>query len=76
MLRPYSHVAGDRFLINTYQTTQYVASFLAGGGVSGAGRRSTGCGEMVRGGCLFAWNFSVTWATVLTGTESKALDQT
>ena len=27
----------------------------------------TGCGEMARGGCLFAWNFSVTRPTVVTG---------
>ena len=26
---------------------------------------STGCGEMARGGCSFAWNFSVTRSTVL-----------
>ena len=25
----------------------------------------TGCGEVARGGCLFAWNFSVSRLTVL-----------
>ena len=29
----------------------------------------TGCGEVARGGCLFAWNFSVTRSTVLTEAE-------
>jgi hypothetical protein len=38
--------------------------------------RGTGCGEMVRGGCLFAWNFIVTRSAVLMETESKALGQT
>jgi len=28
--------------------------------------RPTSCGEMARGGCSFAWNFSVTRSTVLT----------
>ena len=41
---------------------QYVASFLAGGGL-------TGCGEVGRGGCLFACNFSVTMSTVLMEAE-------
>jgi hypothetical protein len=36
----------------------------------------TGCCEMARGGCLFAWNFSVTRSAVLMEVESKALDQT
>ena len=31
----------------------------------------TGCGEGVRGGCLFAWNFSVTWPNVLTEVERR-----
>jgi len=30
---------------------------------------STGCGEMARAGCSFAWNFSVTRSTVLTEAE-------
>ena len=30
---------------------------------------STGCGEMARGGCSFAWNFSVTRTTVFTEAE-------
>lgn len=38
--------------------------------------RGTGCGEMARGGCLFAWNFSVIRSALLMETESKALDQT
>jgi len=29
----------------------------------------TGCTEVARGGCLFAWNFSVSRSTVLTETE-------
>jgi hypothetical protein len=29
----------------------------------------TGCGEIARGGCSFAWNFSVTRSTVLTEAE-------
>ena len=35
----------------------------------------TGCGEVARGGCFFAWNFSVTRSTVLNGGSEKALDQ-
>jgi len=31
--------------------------------------RPTGCGEDARGGCLFAWNFSVTRPAVLTKEE-------
>jgi hypothetical protein len=29
----------------------------------------TGCGELVRGGFLFAWNYSVTRSPVLTEAE-------
>ena len=32
----------------------------------------TGCGEVARGGCLFARNFGVTSSTVLTVVERKA----
>ena len=38
--------------------------------------KGTGCGEMARGGCLFAWNFSVTRSALLKEMESKALEQT
>lgn len=31
----------------------------------------TACGEVVRGGCLFAWNFSLTVSTVLTRGREK-----
>ena len=31
----------------------------------------TGRGEVVKGGCSFAWDFSVTMSTVLTGAESR-----
>ena len=31
----------------------------------------TGCGEVARGGCLFACNFSVTKSTVLTETDRR-----
>ena len=31
-----------------------------------------GCGEVARGGCVFAWNFSVTRPSVLTETERRA----
>ena len=31
--------------------------------------RPTGCGEVSRGGCLFAWNFIVIRSTVLMETE-------
>jgi len=30
-----------------------------------------GCGEEARGGCSFAWNFSVTRTTVLTRAERR-----
>ena len=36
----------------------------------------SGYGEMARGGCLFAWNFSVTRSAVPTGGVEKPLDQT
>ena len=29
----------------------------------------TGCGEVARGGCLFAWNFGMTRSTVLIEAE-------
>ena len=29
------------------------------------------CGEVARGGCLFAWNFSVAMLTVFTGAERE-----
>ena len=32
---------------------------------------STECGELVRGGCLFAWNFSVTRSAVCTEVERR-----
>jgi hypothetical protein len=32
----------------------------------------TGCGEVARGGCLFAWNSSVARSTVLTEVERRA----
>ena len=32
----------------------------------------TGRGEVARGGCSFAWNFSVTRSPVLTGAERRA----
>ena len=31
----------------------------------------TGCGEVARGGCSYAWNFSVTRSTVLNGGGEK-----
>jgi len=31
----------------------------------------TGCGEVVRGGCSFVWNISVTRSTVLTEAERR-----
>jgi len=31
----------------------------------------TACGEMARGGCLCAWNFSVTRSPVLTEAERR-----
>jgi hypothetical protein len=33
--------------------------------------RPPGCGEVGIGGCLFAWNFSVTRSTVLTEAERR-----
>ena len=35
----------------------------------------TGCGQVARGGCLFAWNFSMTRLTVLTGVEGRHLTE-
>jgi hypothetical protein len=32
----------------------------------------TGCGEVARGGCSFAWNFSVKRSLVLTVAERRA----
>ena len=37
---------------------------------------STGCGAVARGGCLFAWNFSVTRLTVLMEAERKTRRKT
>jgi len=34
--------------------------------------KPTGCGEVARGGCIFAWNFSVTRTDVLTKAETRA----
>ena len=31
----------------------------------------TGCGEVARGGCFLAWNFSETRSSVLTETENR-----
>ena len=36
----------------------------------------TGCCEMAKGGCLFAWNFSVTRSTVLTEAERTRRNMT
>ena len=47
--------------------------FLAGGVAGGAGVDGPiWCVEVARGGCVFAWNFSVTKPAVLTETESRA----
>jgi len=32
----------------------------------------TGCGDVARGGCLFAWNLGATRTVVLTEAERKA----
>jgi hypothetical protein len=31
----------------------------------------TGCSQVVRGGCSFAWNFTVTRSTVVTGVQRE-----
>ena len=31
----------------------------------------TGCGEVARGGCFIAWNFSMTGSTALTEAEKR-----
>jgi len=36
----------------------------------------TGCGDLARGGCLFAWKFNATRSTVFTEAEREGLDQT
>ena len=36
----------------------------------------SGCGKVARGGCFFAWNFSVIISTVLAEVGEKKLDQT
>ena len=36
----------------------------------------TGCGEVARGGCSFAWNFSVTRSNVLTEVERRTTRNT
>jgi len=48
---------------------QYVASILAGKGVSGALGRAYSGGKVARGGCSLAWNYSVTRSTVFTEAE-------
>jgi hypothetical protein len=59
-------------LFRTRHVVQYVASFLAGGGLCGAdGRAANRCGEGATGGCLFACNFSVKRSTVLTEAERR-----
>ena len=51
--------------------------FLAGGVVGGAGGDGPiRCGEVARGGCVFAWKFSVTRPSVLTETERRARPNT
>jgi hypothetical protein len=37
----------------------------------GLADKSTGYGEVARGGCLFAWKFSVTRSNVLTAAEER-----
>ena len=44
---------------------QCSAWFLAVEGLVELAERPTGCGEVSRGGCSFAWNFIVIWSTVL-----------
>jgi hypothetical protein len=61
-----------RYLFRTQHVVHYVASFLAGGGLCGAGgRAANGCGEGGTGGCLFDCNFSVKRSTVLTEAERR-----
>ena len=61
----------SRKLIRTRHLVQYVASFLAGGELCGAGGRASGCGERARG-----VNFSVKRTTVLTEAERTRPDMT
>jgi len=35
------------------------------------GNGPNGCGEMARGGCSYAWNFSVTRSPLLTEAENR-----
>jgi hypothetical protein len=43
--------------------------------LAGLADEPSGIGEVARGGCLFAWNFSVTRSTVLNEGREKTLDQ-
>ena len=38
---------------------------------SGAADGPTRCGEVAWGGCLYTWNFSVTWPSVFTGAKKR-----
>jgi hypothetical protein len=59
-----SEEVGSKFIRNFFYSTVHgfwpveVLAELADG--------PTGCGEVARGGCLFAWNFSVIRTAVLT----------
>ena len=52
-------------------SVHYSASFLAVGEFTEQTDGSSGCGEVARGGCLFAGNFSVTRSTILTVADRR-----
>jgi hypothetical protein len=72
---PYPHVGGDRFLKkHLLDYTVFYSTLLYFWQVEKLvelmdGR--TGCSEVVRDGCLVAWNFSVTSSAVLTEVERR-----
>ena len=53
------------------QALQYSAWFCLLEDLAELADEPTGFGEVARGGCLFAWNFSVTRSTVLTEAERR-----
>ena len=50
---------------------QYIALFLASGRFGRAGGQAYWFCEVVRVGCLFAWNFSLTRSAVLLRVETR-----
>jgi len=68
------HLSGHINFENNFNmlfNVQYIVSFWLIQELAELVDGLTGCGKMAGGWCLVAWNFNVTWSTVLTGVDRR-----